>query len=507
MKSLMRKLAGLVAIVMIITSFSFVVISNAASTFDIKEVEITVDGNISDWEDVPVYEATKGMDLLSTGSTDLTVPWQVQMAWDGVDSVYVLGVIDDIAPFTSSITAKNDESFWKEKCFELWFISSKPDDPDFDLRNADYKATALHYAWNINTHFEIPAYKSSGIVSTAATLRPADYKIIDFGQGGLSANSWGVEAKIKLSDDMVRKINGGEPIYFNAGHTAYPTTYEAGPIEYSLLSEGTREYNQVLFWNVNALATCNFEKSVHEYNVKFDANGGNGTMEDQVIGLNKSTVLSTNKFTRDGYIFKGWSEIEDGVVKYSDKAEVMNLVDEDSSITLYAVWDKVVLSIPTIEPKLYNIRFDANGGNGTMDGQTVKDGESITILGNKFARVGYTFAGWSKTTNGVVAYSNNASVASDSDITLYAKWTPNTYSVKFNKNGGKGTMKKQSGFKYDSNKKLSKNKFKKSGYKFKGWAISKKLAKNGKVKYKNAKSVKNLTAKNKGVVTLYAVWK
>lgn len=90
---------------------------------------------------------------------------------------------------------------------------------------------------------------------------------------------------------------------------------------------------------------------------------------------------------------------------------------------------------------------------------------------------------------------------------LYAVWVKKPYKVKFCKTlkGVKGKMKTQS-FKYGQSKKLSKNKFKKSGYKFKGWAKSKAKAKKGKVKYKNCQKVKNLTKTGK-TVKLYAVWK
>ena len=104
--------------------------------------------------------------------------------------------------------------------------------------------------------------------------------------------------------------------------------------------------------------------------------------------------------------------------------------------------------------------------------------------------------------------------------TLYAHWDyedllspydgtiilgPSTYKVAFNANGGKGTMTVES-FTYGKAKKLSKNKFKKRGSTFVGWAKSKTLAKKGTVAYKNKQAVKNLVTNGK-TVKLYAVWK
>ena len=75
------------------------------------------------------------------------------------------------------------------------------------------------------------------------------------------------------------------------------------------------------------------------------------------------------------------------------------------------------------------------------------------------------------------------------------------YKVAFYANGGKGKMAVQK-FTYGKSAKLSKNKFKRRGYVFVGWAKKKK----GKVVYKNGKTVKNLVTTGK-TVKLYAVWR
>jgi len=84
------------------------------------------------------------------------------------------------------------------------------------------------------------------------------------------------------------------------------------------------------------------------------------------------------------------------------------------------------------------------------------------------------------------------------DLILYAQWKKNTYTVKFK--GNKSTSGKMSNQKmnYNATKKLKKNTFKRTGYKFIGWNTKA----NGKGKaYKNKASIKN---KN---ITLYAQWR
>jgi len=71
--------------------------------------------------------------------------------------------------------------------------------------------------------------------------------------------------------------------------------------------------------------------------VTFDANGGEGTMDDQVIAEGAPTILTANTLTREGYTFKGWNTEADGSgTAYADKAEVTL----DADVTLYAQWEE-----------------------------------------------------------------------------------------------------------------------------------------------------------------------
>ena len=238
--------------------------------------------------------------------------------------------------------------------------------------------------------------------------------------------------------------------------------------------------------------------TVNKYNIKFNANGGKGTMSTKTDVKYTSTVKLTNKFKRTGYTFAGWATSKDGKVKYKNSQEVSKLTGTNGkTITLYAKW--------TLNK--YNIKFSANGGKGKMSTQKNVKYTSKVKLTNQFTRKGYTFAGWATSKDGKVKYKNKAQVSkltstNGKTVTLYAKWTPNKYNIKFNANGGKGKMTTQKNVKYTTKVKLT-NKFKRTGYKFQGWATSK----NGKVKYKNKAQVSKLTSTNGKTVTLYAVWK
>jgi len=233
------------------------------------------------------------------------------------------------------------------------------------------------------------------------------------------------------------------------------------------------------------------------YSVKYNANGGSGSMSNSSHTYDTAKALTANAYTRTGYTFAGWATSADGAVKYADKASVKNLTaTNQATVNLYAIWT----------PNTYSVKYNANGGSGTMSDSTHAYNEAKALTANAFTRTGYTFAGWATSANGEVAYTDGQSVsnlsgANGGAVNLYAKWTPNTYSVKYNANGGSGSMSNSS-HTYDVSKALTANAFTKTGYTFAGWATSE----NGEVAHANNASVKNLSATNGATVNLYAVW-
>ena len=77
-------------------------------------------------------------------------------------------------------------------------------------------------------------------------------------------------------------------------------------------------------------------------------------------------------------------------------------------------------------PAELTITFDANGGTGAMDVQTVKTAVDTALTANTFSREGYTFTGWNTKPDGTgTAYADGAAVKLMDNITLYAQWKCN----------------------------------------------------------------------------------
>ena len=212
--------------------------------------------------------------------------------------------------------------------------------------------------------------------------------------------------------------------------------------------------------------------------VTFDANGGTGYMANQVFAKNSTKALSANAYTRTGYNFAGWATSPDGSVAYANGA---SYTAGTSDVTLYAKWT----------PKYYNITFNANGGTGGTGPTSMQ--ATTALSAPAVSRTGYTLTGWSPAVPATVPFA---------DTTYIAQWSPITYTVHYNSNGGTGGATADSTHTYDTAKALTTNGFTKTGYSMAGWATSS----GGPVVYANGQSVTNLASTQGATVNLYAVW-
>ena len=159
------------------------------------------------------------------------------------------------------------------------------------------------------------------------------------------------------------------------------------------------------------------------YSVKFDANGGDGEMEDQLMTVATRTNLLECAYSRVAYTFVGWAVEPEGEVVYADAAEVVDLAyGQDDVVTLYAKWTA----------NEYEVTFDAAGGTVETASKAVTYDAEYGELPTA-ARTGHTFIGWNF--NDEVITSNTI-VKTATDHTLVAQWTANQYVVTFNANGG-----------------------------------------------------------------------
>ena len=237
----------------------------------------------------------------------------------------------------------------------------------------------------------------------------------------------------------------------------------------------------------------------NEYKVEFSACGGEGEMNSLELRYTQESALPECAFTYTDRLFAGWALSASGEAEYADGATVSKLTAEhEATVTLYAVWAR----------QFYTIKFNGNGGLGSMSDTDVDMSRETALAANAFVRQGYHFLGWATTADGEVEYADGATVSrlsteAGSEINLYAVWERDYYTVRFlGGEGVTGTMDDQK-FEMDDEKALTANAFAKTNFDFKGWATEP----NGEVVYLDGATVSGLATKNGAVVTLYAVFK
>ena len=148
------------------------------------------------------------------------------------------------------------------------------------------------------------------------------------------------------------------------------------------------------------------------------------------------------------------------------------------------------------------IYFNSNGGYGHMSPQPVTKDKETTLNANEFERTGWHFDHWNERPDGTgKRYDDSASIKVQQDTTLYAQWEANTYTVKYEANGGSGTMADQE-FTYHEPQALSENTFAEpAGTTFISWKV-----KDTDMYYMNEEVVNNLTPVDHGEVILEAQW-
>ena len=169
-----------------------------------------------------------------------------------------------------------------------------------------------------------------------------------------------------------------------------------------------------------------------------------------------------------------------------------------SDLDLYAIWYN----------SYFTVTFNAN--NGTLNWPSSVQVWQYTRNNNVYwwyvrqpddpTRVWYDFKWWSTTQNNGSEFDFSTEITQNR--TLYAQWTPITYTIKYNANGWVGNMSDTS-MTYDTAKNLSSNTFTKSNATFSGWNTR---ADGAWTPYGNWVSVNNLTDVAWRTINLYAQW-
>ena len=239
--------------------------------------------------------------------------------------------------------------------------------------------------------------------------------------------------------------------------TNAPTSYIFGNT--TAISNPTRKGYLFTGWNISvsltgrSLATIDINTGVQEYvasypnavyyelfyahqGISYTAALSGGQIRwigYTTAGAYSSSLSSSSNYTlsSDAYVALWYhlgKEDNNTIYEYNyigDNLSIDSL--QVGNLTLTAKW----------KPITYTIKYDGNGNTGgsTANSSHTYD-QAKALTANSFSKTGYTFAGWATSKTGAVVYTNKQSVTNLSStqgdtITLYAKWTANTYTVTY----------------------------------------------------------------------------
>jgi uncharacterized repeat protein (TIGR02543 family) len=175
--------------------------------------------------------------------------------------------------------------------------------------------------------------------------------------------------------------------------------------------------NNIIGLNRSKLSVFRFDPQKIVW-VIFDSQGGS-VVSSQLVDGGTKAVKPTDP-TRFGYILGGWyRDTECTGTAWNFDTDIVT-----ANITLYAKWTL----------NTYTITWNVDGGTPVPTQTSVTHGSSITAPA-AMTKICYTFGGW-YTNYGLTTAATFPMENVTESKTFYAKWTLNTYAVKWEANGG-----------------------------------------------------------------------
>ena len=166
--------------------------------------------------------------------------------------------------------------------------------------------------------------------------------------------------------------------------------------------------------------------TANQYTVTLDSNGGGAVTPSTVTATYDQSLNNLPVPKRLRYVFSGWYDAQAGGKQYVDgNGNSTARYDKTENCTLYAIWS---------DAPLCTVTFDPNGG--TLNGDATSSGQQNAPITQPTAptRTGHTFTGWYKDPACTQRWDFGDWVTGD--MTLYAGWRANSYTLSFDTAGG-----------------------------------------------------------------------
>ena len=138
-------------------------------------------------------------------------------------------------------------------------------------------------------------------------------------------------------------------------------------------------------------------------------------------------AITATAVVPEGKVFKEWVAVGITLSDAEKTSTTLNFTMPSNDVTLTA----------TLEGVSYTVSYDANGGNNAPASQTKTHGVDLTLTSDIPTRTGYTFEKWTTNEDGTGdSYLAGTTYTANASVNLYAKWTPITYTISYNLDGG-----------------------------------------------------------------------
>lgn len=317
----------------------------------------------------------------------------------------------------------------------------KIDEPIEQPNKAGYVFKYWALSTNLNQEYNWNTEITNNIVIEAVWQEIGNNYVVTFDLNG-GVGAFNTQVLVANGSTVSRPTSPSKVGYTFAGWAP-----EGQASYYNFSTPVTSDITLVAVWQTTQICT-----------ITFNLNGGYGDFPDITINRLEKIEEPSAKPAKAGNHFKYWALSTDLTKEYNWN----NLVSEN--ITLIAVWEN------------FNrvVSFNSNGGTaapGTIIlnvGDCVSDFEKM-LNENQPERIGYTFEFWATSPTSNVAY--NLDLPVTNNLTLYAIWRINTYTVSFNLDGGSGSFPNKT-INYGSTVSKPAATPTKDGFTFKYWALS-----------------------------------
>jgi len=217
----------------------------------------------------------------------------------------------------------------------------------------------------------------------------------------------------KLLDDYL--LAGSDTVDVNFSKESFSSTH---------ISSGVWSNDESYSFTYPSLSSDKYVQETGTYTLTFDVNGG-----DELSDTDKTKSVTYDAAygdlptpTKTGFDFDGWYTATEGGSKVTSTD--IYITADDS--TLYAHWTG----------SEHTVTFDANGGNfnGSEATKKVRYDSQYGTLPTP-TKTGYVFEGWFTAAEGGTQIKTDSVYNTDGDVTLYAHWSPNSYTVTYDLNG------------------------------------------------------------------------